>query len=116
MAGAPEASLFGPSVAALDGVADAVEVGLPYADPLMDGPLIASAGERALRNGTGPYAALDLLAQAPASDTPRVVMTYYNPIHRIGETEFCRRCAAAGAVGMIVPDLPLEESGALRAA
>ncbi|HJR44075.1 MAG TPA: tryptophan synthase subunit alpha [Actinomycetota bacterium] len=116
MAGAPEASVFGPALAALDEVADAIEVGLPYSDPLMDGPVIASAGERALRNGTGPHAALELLARAPASGVPRVVMTYYNPIHRVGEAEFCRRCADAGAAGLIVPDLPLEESADLRAA
>ena len=116
MAGAPEASVFDAALDAAARYADAVEVGLPYSDPLMDGPVIASAGETALRNGTGPKAALDLLARAPKTDAPRVVMTYYNPVHRIGEAEFCRICVGAGAGGLIVPDLPLEESRTLREA
>jgi tryptophan synthase alpha chain len=95
--------------------ADAVEIGLPYSDPLMDGPVIAAAGERAIRSGLGPLDVLDSSAGLPAG-VPRLVMTYYNPIHRLGEIEFCRRAAAAGIAGVIVPDLPVEESAALRKA
>lgn len=115
MSGAPDEASF---VAAYDAVApyaDAVELGLPFSDPLMDGPVIAAAGERVLRRGTGPLAALEL-AGALAPTARRIVMTYYNPIHRIGEAEFCRRAAREGIEGLIVPDLPIEESAPLRAA
>lgn len=114
MAGVPDASAFPDAVAHLARYADAIEIGVPYSDPLMDGPVIASAGERALRNGIGPVKALELVAAADTGATPRVAMTYYNPIHRLGEDVFCSRVQAAGASGLIVPDLPLEESESLR--
>ncbi len=114
MAGIPDELGFRRVLDELASSADAIEVGLPFSDPLMDGPVIASAGERALRAGIGPRAALDLVREVPARTTPRVVMTYYNPIHRVGETEFCDAAAAAGLSGLIVPDLPLEESAGLR--
>lgn len=116
MAGIPDADAFPGVVADIAELADAVEVGLPYSDPLMDGPVIASAGERVLRNGIGPAKALDLMHQANTGEIPRVVMTYYNPIHRVGEDAFCERVAEAGGAGLIVPDLPLEESESLRKA
>jgi tryptophan synthase alpha chain len=80
----------------------------------MDGPVIAAAGERAIRSGLGPLEVLAL--RQNGEGPPRVVMTYYNPVHRIGEQEFCRRAVAAGYSGLIVPDIPLEESGGLRRA
>ena len=113
MAGLPDRKSFPQVVLAVAEYADALEIGLPFSDPLMDGPLIAAAGERAIRAGVGPLDALESIPDAPC---PRVVMTYYNPIHRLGEAEFCRRAADAGVAGLIVPDLPLEESGPLRAA
>lgn len=114
MAGVPDRESFAAALAAVAGPADAVELGLPFSDPLMDGPVIAEAAQRALRLGVGP---LDALDAAPAPDgTPTIAMTYYNPIHRTGEAEFCRRAAAAGVAGLIVPDLPLEESESLRRA
>lgn len=116
MAGIPDANGFPGALAELAGFADAIEVGLPYSDPLMDGPVIASAGERVLRNRIGPVAALELMERSDTAGTPRVVMTYYNPIHRLGEDAFCERVAAAAGAGLIVPDLPLEESGSLREA
>ena len=116
MAGVPDRAAFGEALTAISRSADAVEVGLPFSDPLMDGPVIAAAGERALRNGIGPAVALDLVAGAEEVHAPRVVMTYYNPIHRVGEGEFCRHAASAGVSGLIVPDLPLEESAELRKA
>lgn len=112
MSGAPERSAFPAALAAVAAHADAVEVGLPYSDPLMDGPVIAAAGERVIAAGIGPLDALEL-ASEPAP-CPKIVMTYYNPIHHLGEAEFCRRAAAFGVSGLIVPDLPLEESGHLR--
>lgn len=114
MTGVPDPDSFALALAAMAESADAIEVGLPFSDPLMDGPVIAAAGERALRNGIGPAAAMDLVAAAVEVRAPRIVMTYYNPIHRVGEKEFCRRATAAGVAGLIVPDLPLEESGELR--
>ncbi|MQA99479.1 MAG: tryptophan synthase subunit alpha, partial [Actinobacteria bacterium] len=114
VAGAPDVDAY---VAALRNVAehaDAVEVGLPFSDPLMDGPVIAAAAQRALAGGIGPLGAMELPGQDV--DVPRLAMTYYNPIHSVGEEEFCRRARAAGIAGLIVPDLPLEESSSLRAA
>ena len=114
--GAPDRATFPSALAALTPSSDAVEVGLPFSDPLMDGPVIAAAAERALRGGTGPLQALDLVASADPGATPLLAMTYYNPIHRVGEEAFCDRCVAAGVSGLIVPDLPLEESEGLRSA
>ncbi len=113
MAGIPDRESFDEALAAVSEAADAVEVGLPFSDPLMDGPVIAEAAERALRGGVGPLDALEAAAPGP-DGPPRVAMTYYNPIHRTGETEFCARAAAAGMSGLIVPDLPVEESASLR--
>jgi tryptophan synthase alpha chain len=115
MAGIPDEGAFPSVLAAVAEHADAVEVGLPFSDPLMDGPVIAAAGERAIRQGTGPLDALDL-ATGEELGAPRIAMTYYNPIHRVGEAEFCHRAARSGYAGLIVPDLPLEESESLRRA
>lgn len=114
LAGLPGASATGAALAALGPYADAVEVGLPYSDPLMDGPVIAAAARRVLASGLGPLDALDL--GGFDAGVPRLVMTYYNPIFRAGERVFCQRAARAGYAGLIVPDLPLEESAGLRAA
>jgi tryptophan synthase alpha chain len=115
MAGRPSADGWRDAVIVVSEHADALEIGLPYSDPLMDGPVIAAAGERAIAAGVGPLEALDAGAALP-SGAPRVAMTYYNPIHRLGEAEFCRRAAKAGMSGLIVPDLPVEESDSLQAA
>jgi tryptophan synthase alpha chain len=115
MGGIPDAGSFPAALAAVAAHADVVEVGLPYSDPLMDGPVIAAAGERAIRAGIGPLEALDLAGDA-RDEVPRVAMTYYNPIHRLGEAAFCKRACDAGIAGLIVPDIPLEESSSLRAA
>jgi tryptophan synthase alpha chain len=115
MGGFPQADVYPDALAAVAEQADAIEIGLPYSDPLMDGPMIASAGERVIRAGIGPLEALELTG-ALQTQAPRLVMTYYNPIHRLGEAEFCRRMVKAGMSGLIVPDLPLEESASLRAA
>jgi tryptophan synthase alpha chain len=112
MAGLPDRASFPSVLSTVAQHADGIEVGLPYSDPLMDGPVIAAAGARALADGVGPLEALDLVGESSAA--PRVAMTYYNPVHRIGEAEFCRRAAKAGVSGLIVPDLPLEESASLR--
>jgi len=111
MAGIPDRLGFPTVLDAVARYADAVEVGLPFSDPLMDGPVIAAAGERAIAGGVGPLDALELVAPR---DVPLVAMTYYNPIHATGEDDFCRRAASAGVSGLIVPDLPLEASRSLR--
>lgn len=115
VAGVPDRESFAGVLDAVSGPADAVELGLPFSDPLMDGPVIAEAAQRALRLGVRPVDALQA-AGGVGDGTPKIAMTYYNPIHRTGEAEFCARAAAAGISGLIVPDLPLEESASLRAA
>lgn len=115
MAGAPERDVFVTAAPAIAEHADALEIGIPYSDPLMDGPVIAAAGARAIAGGVGPGAALDLTAALDLS-VPRVVMTYFNPIHAVGEQAFCSRAVDAGIAGLIVPDLPVEESSSLRKA
>jgi tryptophan synthase alpha chain len=114
MAGAPEPEVFSEAAAAVAEHADALEIGLPYSDPLMDGPVIAAAGARAIAGGVGPSTALGLAGGLDLA-VPRIVMTYYNPIHAAGEQAFCASAAAAGVAGLIVPDLPVEESASLRA-
>lgn len=115
MGGQPDRDSFPRILAAVSRSADALEVGLPYSDPLMDGPVIAAAGERSIRAGVGPSEALELVADA-GGKIPRVIMTYYNPIHSAGEESFCAATTKAGVSGLIVPDLPLEESEGLRRA
>ena len=114
VAGAPDVEAYRLALTAVSRHSDAVEIGLPFSDPLMDGPVIAAAAERALAGGVGPLTALGI----PTGDiaSPRIAMTYYNPIHRIGEGAFCDRARSAGIQGLIVPDLPLEESVSLRQA
>ncbi len=89
--------------------ADAVEVGIPFSDPVMDGPTIQEASVRALGRGTTPGSILAELARCQV-DVPMVVMTYYNLAFRMGDLRFARSLAAAGVSGAILPDLPLEES------
>ncbi|MBW3644508.1 MAG: tryptophan synthase subunit alpha [Actinobacteria bacterium] len=90
--------------------ADAVEVGIPFSDPVMDGPTIQEASIRALARGTTPESILAELARIDVG-VPLVAMTYYNLAFRMGDLRFARSLAAAGVAGAILPDLPLEESG-----
>jgi tryptophan synthase alpha chain len=113
MGGIPDRVSFPDALRAIEQHADIVELGLPFSDPLMDGPVIAAAGERVIAAGVGPLDVIDIAADVKATK-PRVVMTYYNPIHHLGEERFCARVAEAGFSGLIVPDLPLEESASLR--
>jgi len=94
--------------------ADAIEVGIPFSDPVMDGPVIQEASVRALEAGITVDGCLGLIKQAlKRSSTPAVVMTYYNPIHSAGLEEFAAKAATAGVSGLIVPDLPFEECAEL---
>lgn len=95
--------------------ADGYEVGIPYSDPLMDGPTIQEAGQRALRAGTDLAGGLDIASGVVASTgKPALIMTYSNVIFQVGPERFAKRSAAAGAAGVIVADLPLEESIPIR--
>jgi tryptophan synthase alpha chain len=88
--------------------ADAVEVGIPFSDPMMDGPVIQAAALRALGRQTVPGQVLDGIAGAEAP-VPVAVMTYYNLVFRAGHRRMARSMAAAGVSGAIIADLPLEE-------
>ncbi len=90
--------------------ADAIEVGIPFSDPMIDGPVIQEAGTRALKRGTTPRSVLEELAGADI-EVPLVVMTYYNLVFRAGSRRFARRLADAGVSGTILPDLQFDEAG-----
>lgn len=95
--------------------ADGFEVGIPYSDPMMDGPTIQSGNLRALAGGTTIDAGFEIVAAVAArTGKPVLVMTYANPIFRIGPEVFARRCREAGASGVIVADLPLEEAAVIQ--
>lgn len=96
--------------AAADAGADAIEVGIPFSDPVMDGPVIQEASERALAAGATPPAILDELSRLDAG-VPLAVMTYVNLVYRFGYERFAQEAKASGVSGVILPDLPLEESG-----
>lgn len=92
------------------GGADVIEVGVPYSDPVMDGPTIQAAAEQALRNGVGMFDALRAVAAVAEAGAAAVIMSYWNPIERIGVDAFARRLAAAGGSGAITPDLIPDEA------
>jgi len=118
MAGDPDLATTRAIAAALTRAgAAAIELGIPYGDPLADGPTIAAAGQRALANGTRVADVLALAKQIrDDGGAPVVLFTYVNPILQYGIDRFVADAAEAGVAGAIVPDLPLEESGELRAA
>ena len=91
--------------------ADAVEVGIPFSDPMIDGPVIQEAALRALGRGVVPDQVLDDLSRADDVAVPVAVMTYYNLVFRAGHRRMARSMAAAGVTGAILPDLPVEEIG-----
>ncbi len=102
---------WGESLAAVVAAgADAVEVGIPFSDPMMDGPVNQEAALRALTRGTVPDQVLDGIARAEVP-VPVVVMTYYNLAFRAGHRRMARSMAAAGVTGAILVDLPVEEIG-----
>lgn len=95
--------------AAVAAGADAVEIGVPFSDPVMDGPVIQQASQAALDAGATPVSVLDEVRHLDV-EVPLVVMTYYNLVHHEGDVRFASRLADAGVAGCILPDLPLEES------
>lgn len=95
--------------------ADVIEVGVPFSDPIADGPAIQRASERALAAGSHLAAALELVSSVREDiRAPMVLFTYVNPVLRMGMEAFVARSADAGVDGVLVLDLPIEESGALR--
>lgn len=89
---------------------DAIEIGIPFSDPVMDGPVIQEASQRALDAGATPVSILNDVRRLDV-DVPLVVMCYYNTVHHAGHERFAAQLSQAGIAGAIVPDLPLEEAG-----
>lgn len=110
--GHPEADTCARLIAALDaGGADIIEVGLPFSDPMADGPVIQRASKLALDAGATPAGVLEMLAGLSSQvEAPLVLMTYYNPVLAMGLERFARAAAGAGVAGVIVPDLPPGEA------
>ena len=97
--------------ALIEGGADIIELGIPFSDPIADGPTIQNAVTRSLEGGARPLDALKVAASIRDKyETPVVLMTYYNPIFRVGLPRFVNLAKHSGISGLIVPDLPVEES------
>ncbi len=116
--GYPNESAFLDYIAIfVDSGADVIEIGFPHSDPLADGPVIQVASQQAIAKGFSLARGFEQIAKLTARhNVPLVIMCYANMIHRLGYDKFIRRAAAAGAAGLIVPDMIVEESAALRRA
>lgn len=100
----------------VSGVA-AIELGIPFSDPVADGPTIQRAGMRALNAGVTLRGVLDMLRETRAGrSVPIVLMTYFNPVYSFGVAEFALACVESGVDGIIVPDVPMEEEDVLASA
>ncbi len=94
--------------------ADVIEIGMPFSDPMADGPVIDAAGKRALANGMNLPKVLEMVHQfRKTSQTPVILMGYYNPIYHYGVEKFCKDAGLAGVDGMLIVDLPPEEESEL---
>ena len=115
-AGDPDLARSGEILQALDRAgADVIEVGVPFSDPLADGPVIQRATERALASGGSLRTTLSLIGRIRSSvAAPIVVFSYANPLLRMGLERFAKEAAAAGVDGVLALDLPIEEAGAFR--
>jgi len=104
--------------AMVEGGADAIEIGVPFSDPMADGPVIQAAHERALKSGLGLRGVIELVAEFRQRDaeTPVVLMGYQNPIEAMGVAAFVDKAASAGVDGVLTVDLPPEEADELSAA
>jgi tryptophan synthase alpha chain len=115
MAGDPDLETTEAILLALSAAgADVIELGVPYSDPLADGPTIAASGQRALSGATNLPGVLALASRSREGCAPIVLFTYYNPVYQFGVERFAREAATAGVAGAIVPDVALEESAELR--
>ena len=94
--------------------ADIVELGIPFSDPLADGPVIQAASQVALRQGVRPGQVLDLAGRAAAAGARIVLLSYLNTILAMGADDFFKRCREQGVLGVVIPDLPVEEAGELQ--
>ncbi|MCS7178141.1 MAG: tryptophan synthase subunit alpha [Anaerolineae bacterium] len=115
--GYPSPEMTVPLIRAVIGAgADMLELGIPFSDPLADGPTIQRATHRALQQGMTVARCLEMVAalRQEGVSVPLVLMSYYNPILAYGEAAFCRAAQEVGADGLIVPDLPPEEGAALE--
>ncbi len=117
-AGDPDLATTEKALLALDqNGADLIELGVPYSDPLADGPVIQAAATRAVKNGTRLDDVLNMVKRlSPQLNASIILFTYYNPILNRGVETFLDQAAAAGVQGLVVPDLPLEEADKLLAA
>ncbi len=88
--------------------ADILEIGIPFSDPMADGPVIQKSGQQALENGMTILKMFEILKEVKTSK-PKVVMSYFNPIFNFGVERFCRQCSKNEIDGMIIPDLPFDE-------
>lgn len=115
-AGFPQRAKFREHVAAVAGAADVVEIGVPFTDPMADGMTIQRSSQEALRQGVTLQWIFDELTAMPRVHAPLLLMSYLNPLLNYGYQRLAAASIAAGVCGYIVPDLPLDESAALRAA
>ncbi len=115
MAGDPNLSISAEILIKLqESGADIIELGIPYSDPLADGPVIQAAASRALKAGTTPKSVLKMLSSLKGKLTvPILLFTYSNPLLNRGMQRFCKEASDSGAAGLVVPDLPLEEAEVL---
>jgi tryptophan synthase alpha chain len=108
-------SFLANAVSLIEGGADILEVGIPFSDPIADGPVIQAAGIRARSVGATPQKILDAIGELSNQFTiPVVVMTYYNPVLAMGIEQFMKNASDNGVNGVVVPDLPMEESDRFR--
>ena len=116
MAGDPGLAETEQLVVALEQAgADIIELGVPFSDPIADGPVIQQAAERALKNGTSLRKILDSVTSLrQRTEIPIVLMLYYNSIHAMGCEQFCKAAKTSGVDGLIVPDMPPDEAGPLK--
>uniref|UniRef100_A0ACD6AAA2 Uncharacterized protein n=2 Tax=Avena sativa TaxID=4498 RepID=A0ACD6AAA2_AVESA len=115
-AGDPDLATTAKALKILDSCgSDVIELGVPYSDPLADGPVIQAAAYRALKKGTTLHSVLSMLKEViPELSCPIVLFTYCNPILKLGVQNFMDNIKQAGVHGLVVPDLPLEETTLLR--
>lgn len=116
MAGDPSLQVTEELVVELERAgADIIELGVPFSDPIADGPVIQQAAERALRSKTSLRTILPMVKRLRGrTQIPLVLMAYYNNIHAFGPERFCHEAAQAGVDGLIVPDMPPDEAGPLK--
>jgi tryptophan synthase alpha chain len=114
-AGDPSIETLEPLLYALEeGGCDLIEIGVPFSDPLADGPTIQAAGQRSIENGTNIYKIFDVLSSCRSNiKVPLAFLVYFNTLTVYGVEAFIKKCEEIGIDGLIIPDLPYEESGEL---